>query len=54
MSKIFRIDFPDKSPTYIFTKQSYVGLTYILNGSHTSGMITPLTYWQFIKEWFKR
>lgn len=51
MNKIFRIDFPDNEPIYIFTKNSWVGLTHIINESHRGGMITPLTYWQFIKEW---
>lgn len=54
MNKIFRIDFPDNEPIYIFTKSSWVGLTNIINKAHSSGMITSLTYWQFIKEWFKR
>lgn len=51
MDKIFRVDFPGKEPTYIFSKSSWVGLTNIINESHITGMITPLTYCQFIKEW---
>ena len=54
-NNIFRIDFPDKAPLYIFTKNSWVGLIHIMNEKHDEGgMITPLTYWQFIKEWLHK
>ena len=52
-NNIFRIKFPNTKPLYIFTKSSYVGLTNIINDEHAKrgGIIYPLTYWQFIKEW---
>ena len=52
---IFRIDFPEKEPIYIFTKDSWVGLTSIINSEHgtSGGMITPISLWRFIKEWLK-
>ena len=52
---IFRIDFPGRKPLYIFTKYGYTGLINIINDEHVKrgGMIYPLTYWQFIKEWLK-
>lgn len=52
-TNIFRIEFPDKAPLYIFTKDGYTGLINIINDEHAKrdGMIYPLTYWQFIKEW---
>lgn len=54
-TNIFRIEFPDTKPLYIFTKSGYVGLTNIINDKHgkRGGMIYPLTYWHFIKEWLK-
>ena len=57
---IFRIEFPNTKPLYLFTKplyiltkSGYVGLTNIINDEHATrgGMIYPITYWQFIKEW---
>lgn len=55
-TNIFRIEFHDTKPLYIFTKDSYIGLTNIINDEHAKrgGMITPLTYWQFIKEWLHK
>ena len=55
-TRIFRIEFPDTEPLYIFTKSGYVGLANIINDKHAKrgGMIYPLTYWQFIKEWLKK
>jgi hypothetical protein len=52
-NNIFRIEFPDKAPLYIFTKYGYTGLINIINDEHAKrgGMIYPLTYWKFIKEW---
>jgi hypothetical protein len=51
-TNIFRIEFPDKAPLYIFTKYGYTGLINIINDEHAKrgGMIYPLTYWKFIKE----
>ena len=52
-TNIFRIEFPDTKPLYIFTKYGYTGLINIINDEQAKrgGMIYPLTYWQFIKEW---
>ena len=52
-TNIFRIEFPDTKPLYIFTKYGYTGLIDIINYEHADrgGMIYPLTYWKFIKEW---
>ena len=54
-TNIFRIEFPDKAPLYIFTKDSWVGLTTIINNEHAQcgGMIIPISLWRFIKEWLK-
>ena len=67
MKSVFRIDFPNTKPIYIFAKNGWVGLipfvTHI-DGNHfnnepknldmSGGMITQLSYWKFIKEWVKR
>ena len=54
-TNIFRIEFPEPNtkPLYIFTKYGYTGLINIINDEHAKrgGIIYPLTYWQFIKEW---
>lgn len=52
-TNIFRIEFPGTKSLYIFTKYGYTGLINIINDEHAKrgGMIYPLTYWQFIKEW---
>ena len=66
-NRIFRIDFPERNPIYIFTKDSWVGLVPLFNhkdGNHFNneaknvdiggGMITPISYWRLIKEWLHR
>lgn len=52
---IFRIEFPNTKPLYIFTKYGYTGLINIINDENAErgGMIYPLTYWQFIRERLK-
>jgi hypothetical protein len=50
---IFKIVYPQKVPVYVFSKSSWVGLanTFSLQDS-SDGIIIPLNYRQFIKEWF--
>lgn len=50
---IFRIDVPNRKPLYIFTKYGWTGLTSIINDENakSGAMITPISYWRFIKEW---
>ena len=52
---IFKISFPDVQPIYVWTRDIWGGLTNIIDESykHKDGIITPITYWQFIKEWLK-
>ena len=55
-TNIFKITFPNTKPLYIFTKYGYTGLINIINDEHArrDGMIYPLKYWQFIKEWLHK
>jgi hypothetical protein len=53
---IFRIEFPERNPIYIFTKDKWSGLTIIINESHakSGAIITPISLWRFIKEWLHK
>lgn len=49
---IFKIAYPNTPPVYVFTKNGWCGLaSNIQLRKDECGMIYPLTYWQFIKEW---
>lgn len=53
--RIFKIVYPQKTPIYVFSKSSWVGLANAFRLQEESdGMIIPLTFWQFIKEWLRR
>ena len=52
LNRVFKLDFPDKKPVYVFSINSWVGLAHtfkILKADE--GIIIPITYRQFIKEW---
>lgn len=53
--RIFKIVYPQKTPIYVFSKSSWVGLanTFRLR-EDSDGMIIPLTFWQFIKECLRK
>jgi hypothetical protein len=53
VNKLFKIELPNRKPTYIFTKDSWVGLVPFFSNENGDGMITPITYWEFIKEWVR-
>ena len=53
--RIFKIVYPQKAPVYVFSKTSWVGLANAFRFQEDSdGVIIPLTYMQFIKEWMSR
>lgn len=53
--RIFKIVYPQKAPIYIFSKASWVGLaTTVRLYEASDGMIIPITFWQFIKEWIRK
>lgn len=53
--RIFKIVYPQKTPIYIFSKSSLVGLANTFCPQEDSdGMIIPITFWQFIKEWIRK
>ena len=52
---IFKIVYPQKAPIYVFSKSSWVGLaTSFRLYEDSDGMIIPITFWQFIKEWLRK
>lgn len=53
--RIFKIVYSQKTPIYVFSKSSWVGLaTSFRLYEDSDGMIIPITFWQFIKEWMNR
>lgn len=52
--RIFKIVYPQKTPVYVFSKASWAGLVSAFHLQEDSdGMIIPITFWQFIKEWMR-